>query len=144
MEVKAINSILNNISDEKRRFVRISMFIAEQISIYLEEKSGSKSDLANKLGCTENELDNMLDGTYNFDIKTLAKIESFFKSDILTTPKQSNTNTEIKEVINFVYSNKESFPKNVFFDYDRNFRKRPREIRKQKIFLKPNTINFSS
>lgn len=127
MEVKAINSILNNIPDEKRRFVRISMFIAEQISIYLEEKSGSKSDLANELGCTENELDNMLDGTYNFDIKTLAKIESFFKSDILTTPNQTNSNTEIK-IDNFVISEKKLYNNRAFWNNRRAFGKRPYSI----------------
>ncbi|MBX7044679.1 MAG: hypothetical protein K1X86_02485 [Ignavibacteria bacterium] len=134
MKEKAIDRILKKIPDEKRRFTRISMYIVEQISIYLKDKNIHKSALAKYLNITNDEIDNILDGTYNFDIETVARIESFLKLDIITTPNQSNLNTGI-EIKNLIVTNIRSTPVTSSYYYTEQMNRMVyRKTRRERIF----------
>lgn len=95
MGSKIFEKLLKNISDEKRRFIRISMDIADQIVQYLKEKKMTQKELAIKLEKNESEISKWLNGSHNFTIDTIAKIESALNEDIILVPKYAYENVYI-------------------------------------------------
>ncbi|MBL7127448.1 MAG: helix-turn-helix transcriptional regulator [Ignavibacteria bacterium] len=110
MGSKIFEELLKNISDEKRRFIRISMDIADQIAQYLKEKKMTQKELAIKLGKNESEISKWLNGSHNFTLDTIAKIESALNEDIILVPKYAYENV----YINYESSSSYRFNKDYF------------------------------
>jgi len=111
MGSKIFKELLKNISDEKRRFIRISMDIADQIAQYLKEKRMTQKELAIKLGKNESEISKWLNGSHNFTLDTIAKIESALNEDIMVVPMYAYE----KVYINYESSSSYQFT-NSFFE----------------------------
>jgi transcriptional regulator with XRE-family HTH domain len=69
------------------RYVEHSMNIAKQIMLILEKRGTNQSFLANKLGKSESEISKWLQGTHNFTLKTISKIEDVLNESIIICPK---------------------------------------------------------
>jgi len=72
-------TLINNIPPHIIKFVEISDNISEQILNKLNQLNLTKYDLALYLGINEVKINSMLSGKYNFDLKTLTKIDQFFQ-----------------------------------------------------------------
>ena len=71
--------LVARIPDHINKFVNISSDISNHITKNLEYFKLTKQDLANELNVNLEKIDSMLNGRYNFDLKTLIKIEEYFK-----------------------------------------------------------------
>lgn len=76
------------VSDEVKRFVDHSFDIVNKIYEILEKQGKSQRDLANLLGKKESEISKWMQGTHNFTLKSIAKIESVLGEKLIVTPKQ--------------------------------------------------------
>jgi len=70
------------VSDEVKRFVDHSFEVVNKIHEILEKQGKSQRDLANLLGKNESEISKWMQGTHNFTLKSLAKIESVLGEDL--------------------------------------------------------------
>lgn len=61
---------------EIKRYVEVSMDIADKIYSILEENNISTSEFAEKVNEDISTINKWLSGAHNFDIKTLTKIET--------------------------------------------------------------------
>jgi ribosome-binding protein aMBF1 (putative translation factor) len=87
MTNKLFLEVLANTPEEVTRFVDLSMSIAAQINEYLKQKNLTQKDLAEKLNEKEEEIAEWMYGSYNFNIKTISKIEVALGRKILLIPK---------------------------------------------------------
>lgn len=83
------------IDKEAVDFVNRSFAIADQIFTILEKQGKTQRELAMALGKKESEVSKWLQGTHNFTLKTLAKIEQVLGEKIYYT---ANEVAELKEL----------------------------------------------
>lgn len=69
----------------EKRLIDISLDISDQISYYLLKYQISNDDFCKNLNISKTTLDTWLNGIYDFKISQIARIESFFKNDIIKT-----------------------------------------------------------
>ncbi|MCH9030325.1 MAG: helix-turn-helix transcriptional regulator [Bacteroidetes bacterium] len=81
-----IEEFLQKKPKELKNFIRKSMDIASQISVILKKKNLTQKHLAILLNKKESEISKWLSGTHNFEIKTIAKIESVLEENIIQVP----------------------------------------------------------
>lgn len=84
---KIFEKLLESIPSYQKRMTRISVDIGAQISEYMKAEGINQRQLANKLGKKESEISKWLNGSHNFTIETIAKIEDVFDKDIVLVPK---------------------------------------------------------
>lgn len=77
------------VSDEVKRFVDHSFEVVDQIHHILEKQGKNQRDLAEMLGKKESEISKWMQGTHNFTLKSIAKIEAVLGENILTTPHKA-------------------------------------------------------
>jgi len=76
------------ISGEVKRFVDHSFDIVNKIYEILEKQGKTQRDLANLMGKKESEISKWMQGTHNFTLKSIAKIESVLGEKLIVSPKQ--------------------------------------------------------
>jgi len=76
------------ISDEVKRFVDHSFEIINKIYEILEKQGKTQRDLANLMGKKESEISKWMQGTHNFTLKSIAKIESVLGEKLIVSLKQ--------------------------------------------------------
>lgn len=77
------------ITPEIRRNVDLSVYVADKILDILEKQHRTQRDLAKMLGKSEAEISKWTQGTHNFTLSTIAKIEVALGENIInTTPKE--------------------------------------------------------
>ncbi len=86
-----MSAIFDSISvpNEVKRFVDHSFDIVDQIFDILERQGKTQRDLASMLCKKESEISKWMQGTHNFTIKSIAKIESALGESIMTTPSKA-------------------------------------------------------
>lgn len=93
------------VSDEAKRFVDHSFEVVDQIYHILEKQGKTQRDLANMLEKKESEISKWMQGTHNFTLKSISKIETVLGESILTTPhKAIKTYSKTKMVPVTVYA----------------------------------------
>ncbi|HEY5535172.1 MAG TPA: helix-turn-helix transcriptional regulator [Ignavibacteria bacterium] len=83
---KIFEKILERIPSFKKRMTRISVDVGAQIFEYMKESGINQRQLAERLGKRESEISKWLNGSHNFTIETIAKIEDTFDKDIVLVP----------------------------------------------------------
>lgn len=76
-------------SPEIARFVDQNLEITEQVHALLKVKGWSQKELAEAMGKTPAEVSRWLSGQHNLTLKTIAKLETVLKADIILTPRQA-------------------------------------------------------
>ncbi|MCX6162187.1 MAG: helix-turn-helix transcriptional regulator [Ignavibacteriae bacterium] len=88
--------LLKRIPSFKKRMTRISVDIGAQIFEYMKEAGINQRQLAEKLDKNESEISKWLNGSHNFTIETIAKIEDVFDKDIILVPLFAKEDLNIK------------------------------------------------
>jgi ribosome-binding protein aMBF1 (putative translation factor) len=70
------------ITPDMKRSVDLSVYVSDRIFDILEKQNMSQRDLANKLGKSEAEISKWMQGTQNFTLSTIAKIETALGENI--------------------------------------------------------------
>jgi transcriptional regulator with XRE-family HTH domain len=85
-----MSEIFNSIQvrEKVKRFVDYSFDIANKIHFILEKQGKTQGDLANLLGKKESEISKWMQGTHNFTLKSIAKIESVLGENLLEIGKE--------------------------------------------------------
>ena len=83
---KVLEKILERIPSYKKRMTRISVDVGAQIFEYMKEAGINQRQLAERLSKKESEISKWLNGSHNFTIETIAKIEDTFDKDIVLVP----------------------------------------------------------
>lgn len=83
---KLFKEILEKIPGYKKRMIGISVDIGAQIHEYLKEAGINQRQLADKMGKKESEISKWVNGSHNFTIETVAKIEEVFDKKIILVP----------------------------------------------------------
>lgn len=91
------------VAGDIKRFVDHSFDVVDQIYDVLDRQGKTQRDLANLLGKKESEVSKWMQGTHNFTLKSIAKIEEALGETILLTPKKVVKKTEFIPV--YVRSN---------------------------------------
>ena len=89
------------VSDEVKRYVDHSFEIVECIHAILEKQGKNQRDLAKMLGKKESEISKWMQGTHNFTLKSISKIEAALGETIIQAPSI----TAVKFVPVTVHSN---------------------------------------
>ncbi len=84
---KIFEKLLERIPSYQKRMTRISVDIGAQVFEYMKAEGINQRQLAEKLGKKESEISKWLNGSHNFTIETIAKIEDVFDKDIVLVPK---------------------------------------------------------
>tara|TARA_R110002020_G_scaffold222952_1_gene431924 strand:- start:917 stop:1393 length:477 start_codon:yes stop_codon:yes gene_type:complete len=92
------------VSDEVKRYVDHSFDIVNRIYDLLEKQGKTQRDLANLMGKKESEISKWMQGTHNFTLKSLAKIESVLGESLIVAPKPDEVLVK-KEVLTFYHQN---------------------------------------
>lgn len=92
------------VSDEVKRYVDHSFDIVNRIYDLLEKQGKTQRDLANLMGKKESEISKWMQGTHNFTLKSLAKIESVLGEKLIISPKPGEVLVK-KEVLAFYHQN---------------------------------------
>ncbi|WPR74065.1 helix-turn-helix transcriptional regulator [Algoriphagus sp. NG3] len=92
------------VSDEVKRYVDHSFDIVNRIYDLLEKQGRTQRDLANLMGKKESEISKWMQGTHNFTLKSLAKIESVLGESLIVAPKPDEVLVR-KEVLTFYHQN---------------------------------------
>lgn len=92
------------VSDEVKRFVDHSFDIVNRIYDLLEKQGKTQRDLANLMGKKESEISKWMQGTHNFTLKSLSKIESVLGEKLIVAPKQDEVLVK-KEDLTFYHQN---------------------------------------
>ncbi len=79
------------VSDEVKRFVDHSFDIVNKIHEILEKQGITQRDLANLMGKKESEISKWMQGTHNFTLKSIAKIESVLGENLIGAPQVGET-----------------------------------------------------
>jgi|GEM_PF-657709 len=80
---------LATVSDDVKRFVDNSIYVADQIYSILKEKGISQRKFAEMLDKKESEISKWLSGSHNFTLKSISKMEVILNASIITTPLQA-------------------------------------------------------
>ena len=107
-----IERIKDRIPSFKYRMTRISIDIGAQIFEYMKNENLNQKQLAAKLGKKESEISKWLNGSHNFTIETIAKIEDVFDKDIIIVPMFAKEDLGL----NFKSENSE----NIFISFEGN------------------------
>jgi len=91
-----MSKLLKKIPSFKKRMTRISVDIGAQIFEYMKEAGINQRQLAEKLDKNESEISKWLNGSHNFTIETIAKIEDVFNKDIILVPLFAKEDLGIK------------------------------------------------
>lgn len=75
------------VSDEVKRYVDHSFDIVNRIHDLLEKQGKTQRDLASLMGKKESEISKWMQGTHNFTLKSIAKIESVLGEKLIVSPK---------------------------------------------------------
>jgi transcriptional regulator with XRE-family HTH domain len=102
------------VSDEVKRFVDHSFDIVNRIYDLLEKQGKTQRDLANLMGKKESEISKWMQGTHNFTLKSLAKIESVLGEKLIVAPKADEVLVK-EEVLVFYKKNFEVKPMEIQF-----------------------------
>jgi transcriptional regulator with XRE-family HTH domain len=102
------------VSDEVKRFVDHSFDIVNRIYELLEKQGKTQRDLANLMGKKESEISKWMQGTHNFTLKSLAKIESVLGEKLIVAPKADEVLVK-EEVLVFYKKNFEVKPMEIQF-----------------------------
>jgi transcriptional regulator with XRE-family HTH domain len=106
------------VSDEVKRFVDHSFDIVNRIYELLEKQGKTQRDLANLMGKKESEISKWMQGTHNFTLKSIAKIESVLGEKLIVAPKHDEVLVK-EEVLIFYKKNFEVKPMEILFkDHD--------------------------
>lgn len=100
---KIFEQAVKNVPNEVKRFVDHSFDIVDQIYDILEKQGKSQRDLAKMLDKKESEISKWMQGTHNFTIKSIAKIEEVLGEPIIITPKKVVKRTQFIPV--YIQSN---------------------------------------
>jgi len=92
------------VSDEVKRYVDHSFDIVNRIYDLLEKQGKTQRDLANLMGKKESEISKWMQGTHNFTIKSIAKIESVLGEKLIVAPKLDEVLVK-EEVLDFYKKN---------------------------------------
>ena len=79
---------------------RISVDVGAQIFEYMKESGINQRQLAERLGKRESEISKWLNGSHNFTIETIAKIEDTFDKDIVLVPMFAINDLDYKHQVN--------------------------------------------
>jgi len=97
------------VSDEVKRYVDHSFDIVNRIYYLLEKQGKTQRDLANLMGKKESEISKWMQGTHNFTLKSLSKIESVLGEKLIVAPMQDEVLVK-EEVLEFYNKNFEDKP----------------------------------
>lgn len=76
------------VSEEVKRYVDHSFDVVNRIYDLLKQQGKSQRDLAHLMGKKESEISKWMQGTHNFTLKSIAKIESVLGENLILTPKE--------------------------------------------------------
>ncbi|MFD2202817.1 helix-turn-helix domain-containing protein [Shivajiella indica] len=91
------------VSDEVKRFVDHSFDVVNKIHELLEKQGKTQRDLANLMGKKESEISKWMQGTHNFTLKSLAKIESVLGENLFEVLKEDEL--VVKKQVAVFYQN---------------------------------------
>lgn len=91
------------VSDEVKRFVDHSFEVVNKIHEILEKQGKTQRDLANLLGKNESEVSKWMQGTHNFTLKSIAKIESVLGEKLFEVLKADEV--VVKKQVAVFYNN---------------------------------------
>lgn len=91
------------VSDEVKRFVDHSFDVVNKIHEILEKQGKTQRDLATLLGKNESEVSKWMQGTHNFTLKSLAKIESALNEKLFEVLKADEV--VVKKQVEVFYKN---------------------------------------
>ncbi|GAB4039234.1 helix-turn-helix domain-containing protein [Spirosoma gilvum] len=74
----------------EERLVNKLLDISERVHFLLKEKGMSQKDLAVTLNKSESEISKWLSGSHNFELKTIIRIESALKEEVVIIPSYIN------------------------------------------------------
>lgn len=87
------------IDPELTNYTSINVDVTSQIMQYLTDLGWSQKDFAKKLGKSEAEVSKWLSGVHNLTLKSIAKMQTSLKREIITTPQKAQSKyREIKYV----------------------------------------------
>ena len=90
-------------SDEVKRFVDHSFDVVNKIHELLEKQGKTQRDLANLMGKKESEISKWMQGTHNFTLKSLSKIESVLGENLIEILKEDEV--VVKKRVAVFYQN---------------------------------------
>ena len=96
---KRFEELLSKVPVENQIFIKYSMALASQITKYLRDTNKNQKFLADKLEKSESEISKWLNGTHNFTLRTLAKIESVLNKELFITFQDITKYSETQENI---------------------------------------------
>ena len=82
---RKFDELLSKVPAENQIFIKYSMALASQITKHLRDINKNQKFLADKLEKSESEISKWLNGTHNFTLRTLAKIESVLGKELFIT-----------------------------------------------------------
>jgi transcriptional regulator with XRE-family HTH domain len=91
------------VSDEVKRFVDSSFEVVNKIHEILERQGKTQRDLANLMGKNESEISKWMQGTHNFTLKSIAKIESVLGEKLFEVLKEDEV--VVKKQVAVFYKN---------------------------------------
>ncbi|MBK9334066.1 MAG: helix-turn-helix transcriptional regulator [Ignavibacteria bacterium] len=83
MIINTENKLFDDLAPEIEKFVNRSVEISDRIEEILKSKNISQREFADMIGKSESEIRKWLCVTHNFTIKSIAKIETVLKEDVL-------------------------------------------------------------
>ena len=95
---KIFEQAVKNVPNEVKRFVDHSFEIVDQIHDILEKQGKNQRDLASMLNKKESEVSKWMQGTHNFTIKSIAKIEEVLGESLIVTPRKIVRKTKFSPV----------------------------------------------
>ncbi len=84
------------VSEDVKRFVDHSFNIVNKIHAILEKQAKTQRDLAILLGKSESEISKWMQGTHNFTLKSISKIESVLKVNLFEVLKEDEVVVKTK------------------------------------------------
>ncbi|MBN7810805.1 helix-turn-helix transcriptional regulator [Algoriphagus sp. H41] len=92
------------VSDDVKRYVDHSFDIVNRIYDLLEKQGKTQRDLANLMGKKESEISKWMQGSHNFTLKSIAKIESVLGEKLIVSPKSDEVLVKT-DVLAFYHQN---------------------------------------
>ncbi|MBW3467708.1 helix-turn-helix domain-containing protein [Arthrospiribacter ruber] len=130
------------ISDEVKRFVDHSFDVANKIHELLEKQGKTQRDLASLMGKKESEISKWMQGTHNFTLKSIAKIESVLGESLFEVLKPDEVKVKKQVAVfynNFMKQNEFLFKKSEIIN-----QLHPISTEFKKVMVGPNQLNQKS
>jgi transcriptional regulator with XRE-family HTH domain len=108
---KLFDKALKQVPKETKSFVDNSFNIVDQIHAVLVKQGKNQKDLAILLGKKESEISKWMQGTHNFTLKSISKIEAVLDDKIITTPLKSTARLATKLIPVHVHVTPQPKPK---------------------------------